>query len=138
MKLEIELRCILFPLIILEMFLQMDWHTSVYIRSHSWQCMSEQKPSHEVEGIVRRAPRKDCVEAQVWGRLPKHFYRIEGPQEHSGLHHSYMEEVWNHQDSSLNWPTGPTEQSGEKNLDQGGDQGPNGHFDRAPEFICGD
>ena len=23
--------------------------------------MSEQKPSHEVEGIVRRAPRQDCV-----------------------------------------------------------------------------
>ena len=25
--------------------------------------MSEQKPSHEVEEIVRRAPRQDCVEA---------------------------------------------------------------------------
>jgi hypothetical protein len=31
--------------------------------------MSEQKPSHEVEGIVRRAPREDCVEAQIW--VPK-------------------------------------------------------------------
>jgi hypothetical protein len=29
--------------------------------------MSEQKPSHEVEGIVRRALRQDCVEAQIWG-----------------------------------------------------------------------
>jgi hypothetical protein len=28
--------------------------------------MSGQKPSHEVEGIVRRAERKDCVEAQIW------------------------------------------------------------------------
>ena len=28
--------------------------------------MSEQKPSHEVEGIVRRGPRQDCVEAQIW------------------------------------------------------------------------
>ena len=27
--------------------------------------MSEQKPSHELEGIVRRAPRQDCVEAQI-------------------------------------------------------------------------
>ena len=62
MKFKIELRCILFPLIILEMFLQLnlspsvvdsvDWtwlerHTPVYIRSHSWQCMSEHKPSME-------------------------------------------------------------------------------------------
>ena len=60
MKLKIELRCILFPLIILETFLQLNWsppvvnsvdwtwfvrHTPVYVRSHSWQCMSEHKPS---------------------------------------------------------------------------------------------
>ena len=32
--------------------------------------MSEQNPSHEVEGIVRRAQRQDCVEAQIWGRVP--------------------------------------------------------------------
>ena len=50
--------------------------------------MSEQKPSHEVEGIARRAPRQDCVEAQIWGRVPKHFCSIEDPQEHNGLHHS--------------------------------------------------
>jgi hypothetical protein len=30
--------------------------------------MSEQKPSHEVKGIVHRALRQDCVEAQIWGR----------------------------------------------------------------------
>ena len=30
--------------------------------------MSEQKPSHEVKGIVCRAPRQDCLEAQIWGR----------------------------------------------------------------------
>ena len=28
--------------------------------------MSEQKPSDEVEGIVRRAQRQDYVEAQIW------------------------------------------------------------------------
>ena len=86
MRLEIELRSILFPLIILEMFLQLDWsppvvnsiywtwfgkHTPVYIMSHSWQCMSEQKPSHEVEEIVRRAPRQYCNDAQIWGKVPK-------------------------------------------------------------------
>jgi hypothetical protein len=31
--------------------------------------MSEQKPSREVNGIVRRAQRQDCVEAQIWGRV---------------------------------------------------------------------
>jgi hypothetical protein len=33
--------------------------------------MSEQKPSHEVEGIVRRALRQDSILAQIWGRVPK-------------------------------------------------------------------
>ena len=45
--------------------------------------MSEQKPSHEVEEIVRKAPTQDCVEAQIWGRVPTHFSSIEGPQEHT-------------------------------------------------------
>jgi hypothetical protein len=35
--------------------------------------MSEQKPRHEVEGIVRRAPRQDCVKKQIWGRIPKYL-----------------------------------------------------------------
>jgi hypothetical protein len=58
------------------LFLQMIFHLfynklkllAVYIMSHSWQCMSEQKPSHEVKKVVRRAPRQDCVEVQIWGR----------------------------------------------------------------------
>ncbi|CDR00190.1 unnamed protein product, partial [Oncorhynchus mykiss] len=49
-----------------------------------------------------------------------------------------MEEVWNHQDSSKSWPPGQIEQSGEKGLGQGGDQEPDGHSDRAPEFLCED
>ena len=32
--------------------------------------MSEQKPSHEVEGFGHRALRQSCVEAQIWGRVP--------------------------------------------------------------------
>ena len=31
--------------------------------------MSEQKPSHEVEGVANRASRQDCVEAQILGRV---------------------------------------------------------------------
>ena len=96
---RLKIACILFPLIILDVsttwlestcgkfnWLDMIWkgHTSVYIRSPSWQCMLEQKPSHEVKGIVRRAPRQDYVKAQICS--------IESPQEHGG-------KVWNHQDS---------------------------------------
>ena len=33
--------------------------------------MSEQKPSHEVKGIVCRAPRQDCVKEKIWGRVTK-------------------------------------------------------------------
>ena len=40
----------------------------------------EQKSNQEVEGIVCRAPRQDFVEAQIWGRVPKHFCSIEGPK----------------------------------------------------------
>ena len=43
--------------------------------------MSEQKPIHEVEGIVRGTPRQDCVEAQICGRVPTPFCSIKGPQE---------------------------------------------------------
>jgi hypothetical protein len=35
--------------------------------------MSEQKPGHEVEIIFRRAPRQDCREVQIWGRIPVTF-----------------------------------------------------------------
>ena len=42
--------------------------------------MSEQKQSHEVEGIVRRPPRQECVDAQIWGRESKHFCSFEGPK----------------------------------------------------------
>ena len=47
--------------------------------------MSEQKPNHEVEGIVCIAPRHDFVEEHIWGRVPKHFCSIEGPQQHSDI-----------------------------------------------------
>ena len=87
----IELRCIRFPLIILEMFLQLKWsppvvillighdlerHTPVYIRSHSWQCMTvhvRAQTKHGVKGIVCRPPRQDCLEDEIWGRVQNNF-----------------------------------------------------------------
>jgi hypothetical protein len=47
-------------------------HTPGYIRFNSWQCMSEQKPSHEVEGIIR-ALRQHCVEVQVTKTFLQHW-----------------------------------------------------------------
>ena len=49
----------------------LERHQPVYIRSHSWQCISEQKPSHEVKGTASGAHRQDRVEAQIWERLQK-------------------------------------------------------------------
>ena len=85
--------------------------------------MSEQKPSHEVEGIVHRALRQDCVEAQIWGRVLKNVCSIEGPQEHISL-------KWKKFGTTKTLPRAgcpaKPEQSGEKGLGQGGDQEPNG------------
>ena len=39
-----------------------------------------ERPSHEVEGIVRRAPRQDCVETQIWGRVPKMSAALKVPK----------------------------------------------------------
>ena len=82
MRLQTERRCILFPVIIVEMFLQLDWtppvvnstewtrfgkrHTPVYIEPSRrttykkvYSARKSKKPSHEVERIVRRAPRQE-------------------------------------------------------------------------------
>jgi hypothetical protein len=42
--------------------------------------MSEQKPSHEVERIVCTALRQDCVETQIWGRVPKMSAALKVPK----------------------------------------------------------
>lgn len=84
MTLKAELRCIRFPLILLEMFLQLKSppvvnyidlagfgkaHTCLY-KVQQLTVMSEQKPSLEVEGI-RRPLRQDCVKAQICVRVQK-------------------------------------------------------------------
>jgi hypothetical protein len=43
MRLEIELRCILFPLITLEMFLQLDWSPHV-VNSIDWIWLERHTP----------------------------------------------------------------------------------------------
>ena len=50
----------------------LERHIPVYIRSHSWLCISEQKPKgQKVKRTACRAQRQDCVQAQIWGRLLK-------------------------------------------------------------------
>ena len=77
MRLEIELRCILFSMIILEIFLKLDWSPHVvnsidwtsFGKAHTCLCkvpqltmqLSEQKPS------------------KIWGREPNNVCSIEGP-----------------------------------------------------------
>ena len=76
--------------------------------------MSEQKPSHEVEGIVHRDLRQNCVEAQIWGRVPKMSAVFKVPK-------NTVASI------ILKWKMFGTT----KDLGQGGDQEPDGHSDRA-------
>jgi hypothetical protein len=77
--------------------------------------MSEQKPSHEVKGIVHRAPRQDCVEAQIWGRVHKLSAELNIPK-------NTVASI------ILKWKFGTTKplpragRTGEKVLGQGGDR----------------
>ena len=112
-------------------WLDMIWKgTSLYIRSHSWQHMSEQKPSNEVEGNVGKGTKTDLGKGtktflQDWRsprtQWPPSFLngrRLEPPR------------------LFLELPLGQTEKSGDQ-TGQGGDQESDGHSDRAPEFLCG-
>jgi hypothetical protein len=96
--------------------------------------MSEQKPGHEVEGIVRR---QDFVEAKIWGRVPKNVCSIEGPQDPQWPHLFLFGR--NLVPPKLFLELAPqTEQSGTKGFGLGRDQKPGVHSDIALEFLCGD
>ena len=86
MWLKIELRCILFPLIILEMFLQLDWSPPVvnsidwtwFGKAHTCLYKVPQLTVHvraKTKSWGRRydnsAPRQDCFKAQIWRRVAK-------------------------------------------------------------------
>jgi hypothetical protein len=97
--------------------------------------MSEQKPS-QVKGIIRRAPGEDWVGTQIWGRVPKNVCNIEGPQR-TQWPPSFL--------NGRNFGTiktlpraGRPAKLSNWGLGQGGDQEPDGHSNRAPEFLCGD
>ncbi len=53
-------------------WLDMIWKgTHFSITPHSWQRISEWKPSHEVKRTACRAQRQDCIEEKIWVRLQK-------------------------------------------------------------------
>ena len=93
--------------------------------------MLEQKPSHEVKGIVCRAPRQDCH------RSGEGYQNISAALKVPKNTVASIILKWKKFGTTKTLP-GLTEQSGEKGLGQGGDQEPDGHSDRAPEFLCGD
>jgi hypothetical protein len=66
----------------------LERHTPAYIRPTVDSACQRKNVNYEVEGIVRRAPREDLVEKQIWGRVPKNISSIEDLQKHSGLHYS--------------------------------------------------
>ena len=103
-----EPRYILFPLILLEMFLQLNWSppvihsidwtwlgiaTPAYIRSHSWQCMSEQTPSHGVKGIICRPQKQDCVKCLLFEGQWK-FHNMAGQISERSLCCKWTLQIW--------------------------------------------
>ena len=74
MRLEIELRCILFPLIILEMFLQLDWSPPV-VKSIDWtwfgkahSCLYKvPQLTMYVRAKTKLWDRKDCAKSSETG-----------------------------------------------------------------------
>lgn len=84
--LKIELRCILLPLIILAMFLQLDWSPLV-VNSVNWTWFGK------AHACLYKVPQltvhnsQDCIKARIWGRVQKNVCSIKCLNEHSGLYH---------------------------------------------------
>ena len=127
---ESKLRSSAFPLIILEMFLQLDWSTPV--EKFNWLDMIWKGTHQSISPTVDSS----CQSKNQAMRSKE--LSVERRDRIVLKHNSEIEEVWNNQDSSKRFPPDQTEQSGEKGLGQVGDQEPNGHADRAPELLCGD
>jgi hypothetical protein len=95
MRLEIELRCILLPLIILEMFLQLHWtptainqligYGTVYARSYSRQSKNQAMRLKELSLVLR-----DMIMSwhRSGERYQNNYAALKVPKGHSGLHHS--------------------------------------------------
>ena len=126
-----------FPLIILEMFLPLDWSPPV-VNSIDWTWFGKahtclyKLPQLTVHVRAKTKPWGwwNCQESAET-RLCRGTYLEKGTKKCCSIEWplSFLNEKWwRHQDSSKSWPPGYTEQSGEKGLGQGGDQEPDGHW----------
>lgn len=72
-------------------FLQLHWGIDDDLEGHNSNpivdgvCMSEHKPSHEVQELSVDLWHR--IESQIWGRVHKHFCSIEALNEHIDLRH---------------------------------------------------
>lgn len=135
----IELRGIFVALTILKIILQFNWSKFSWL-DVIWKgahcCLYKvpqltvnfgAKMQHEAKGTSRR----DCLRhksGEGYGTISS-AWRYRWWYTHGGLHHLYVGQVWNHQDSShLNWAIG------KKGFSQRGKQEPNVHSFRTLEF----
>ena len=87
--------------------------------------------SKELEELVSRAPRRNCVKAQTWEGYQEMSAALKGPN------NTVVSII-------LQWKKfgrltlTQTEQLVRRAVFRGGEQEPNGHSDIALEFLCGD
>ena len=112
MRLEIERRCILFPLIILEMFLQLNWSSPV-VNSIDWKLFGKahtclykvpQLTVH-VRAKTKTQNRRNCLEVQKFGTT-KTLSRAGRPPKLSNLGRSALVRVDGHSDRALEFRCG--------------------------------
>jgi hypothetical protein len=111
----------------------LERHTPVYIRSHSWQYMSEQKPSHEVDGIVCRAPRQDLVEG-----TKKMSASLKVPKNTVASIILKWKKFWTTKNLPRAGRLAKLRNRGRRALVREVNKNPDVHSDRALEFLCGD
>ena len=75
--------------------IDLERHIFAYVRPHSWQCMSEHKPSHEAQGIA----------VDLWDRIVSRHRSGEGGTEKCLQHWRSQWAQW--PPSSVNWSLKP-------------------------------
>ena len=152
MRLEIEIRCILFPLIILEMFLQLDWSPPV-VNSNDWTWFGKAH-THTCLYNVPQLIVHVRAKTKPWG-----FRNCTLSSETGLCRGTDLGKGTKNMPAALNVPKNtvasiilkwkkfgttktlpragrPGKTEGERGLGQGGDQEPDGHSDRAPKFCA--
>ena len=138
MRLENELSCILFPLIILERFLQLVWSPPV-VNSSDWTWFGK---AHTCRYKVSQLTVHVRAKTKPWGRRNCPLRSETGLCWGTDLGKGTNTFLQHWRSPRTQWPPsflkgrsleppGKTEQSGKKGLGQGGYQEPNGQSDRA-------